>query len=107
MVMYICKMNILIGILIFLLLGCNNKISKSNTATQKATVDSTSLNNRFEKTVFFYDDSQDTVNIKTYLLKNNFKLISYPAKGEENNEIRFRLIGKNIDTIVMNEPISN
>ena len=95
-----------IFVILFLIYSCN-KISKSNNTTQKVIIDNVSSKNTFEKLVFFYDDSQDTVVTNTYLLKNDFRLISYPAKEEENNEIKFRLIGKNIDTIVMNEPISN
>lgn len=98
----------LIGILIFLFLICGcTKISKGDKSTQVIKADSTSIKKRFQAAVFYYDNSQDTVNTNTFLLKNNFKLISYPAKGENDNEIRFRLTSKNIDTIVMNEPISN
>jgi signal peptidase I len=98
----------LIGMLIFLFLifSCN-KILKNDKATQIIKSDSTLINKKNEATIFLYDDSQDTVKTNTFLLKNNFKLISYSDKGENDNEITFKLIGKKIDTIVMNEPISN
>lgn len=102
-------MKIQVGIFIFLFLllfGCN-KISKSNNKTQEIIIDSLSFKKISNKKVFFYDDSQDTVNTITYQLKNNFNLISYPAKEQENNEIKFRLIGNSIDTIIMNDPIAN
>jgi hypothetical protein len=101
------KKLIQILIILFLIKSCSRSLTKDKTTETAIINDNHKSKEQLNNEVFLYDESNDTVKKNTFFLKSNFKLIVFPTRNEENdNQINFALLGKNIDTIIKYDVIS-
>jgi hypothetical protein len=93
-------------IILFLISSCG-RLLKNDETTEIGIVKNNKSEEHFESKIFLYDHSIDTIKTDTFLLKNNYKLIVFPSRNEENDsQINFNFLGKDVDTIIMSDAIS-
>jgi hypothetical protein len=90
------KSKILI-ILLILIIGCKREENKVNVNKNRGLEGKT-------KPYFIDEQSHDTIKPQSFYLKNNYKLIIFPAQVENKNVVNFRLIkGQSDNTYLLSD----
>jgi hypothetical protein len=94
---------LMLFILILVFFSCKNieERRKSTTNIAKDTVEKKMKIDSLGNPVFAYQNSNETIKIDTFKLKNNYKLIIFPRRLKGKDSLYYRLIGTKTDTILL------